>query len=255
MMKMKMNSKKAEMLICNKMPKYFAEDFKEIPGFPGYFIAENGKVWSAPKNHRKEGLFLSSVLNLCGYRQVTLYRDKKYFLKEIPCLLLETFVGSCLEGMELKHRDGDRQNDNLKNLCWSIEGDNAEMETIKTKVPTTYEEFSEALSTGVVKPSALAKSLSFGDQWEWFSKLSAEEQARRYDGILSSKRQGLLKQRCPVKQDFVSFKEIKEIRRLYDNKELNQLQLAAKFNVDVFYINQIVRRRRGNVYFGKTREK
>ena len=50
---------------------------------------------------------------------------------------------------------------------------------IKPSVPKTYDEFANALSTGVIKPSAKAKSLAFGDQWEQFSKLSKVEKLRR----------------------------------------------------------------------------
>lgn len=92
---------------------------KLIPNHFGYFITRSGRVWSA-KTNRWLRLFLIS-----GYRYVELYDYGTPKIYKVSRLVLETFVGPCPPGMQCRHLDGSRLNDNPSNLVWSTQQVNA----------------------------------------------------------------------------------------------------------------------------------
>lgn len=68
--------------------------FVPIPGFPNYFISDEGKIWSVPRQ-RAQGHFLKVAKNSGGYLRVTLCKDGQKFDRTIHKLVLKTFVGPC----------------------------------------------------------------------------------------------------------------------------------------------------------------
>ena len=93
---------------------------KEIPNFPGYFATLEGKIWS---NKRRKG-FLKPLPDSGGYYMVGLYKKGKRFYRLIHQLILETFVGPKPKNYEGCHYDGDRINNELKNLRWDTKSNN-----------------------------------------------------------------------------------------------------------------------------------
>lgn len=85
-----------------------------IPSFPGYSITLDERVWDSKRNRWLK----TNVVEQWGYRMVNLRRDDRYHLVAIHRLLLETFVGPCPEGMECRHLDSNKLNNDLDNLCW-----------------------------------------------------------------------------------------------------------------------------------------
>lgn len=51
--------------------------------------------------------------------------NKKHNYPLVHRLVLETFVGPCPEGMECRHRDGNKENNFLENLLWGTKLENA----------------------------------------------------------------------------------------------------------------------------------
>ena len=98
---------------------------KPIPGFPGYQITRSGRVWSEPKStsHRK-GRWLNPTPQISGHLSVILTKDKRHYRQRVHRLVLETYVGPCLDGMECRHLDGDATNNKLDNLCWGTRSEN-----------------------------------------------------------------------------------------------------------------------------------
>jgi len=92
---------------------------KRIPEFPAYCVTKDGRVWS-----RKTKRFLRPSLSE-GYSCVNLYKSSKAHRRQIHRLILETFIGSCPEGMECCHGNGIRTNNRLKNLRWDTRSNNA----------------------------------------------------------------------------------------------------------------------------------
>lgn len=97
----------------------------EIQDFLGYWIYEDGRVWSDPKPPANpNGKFLAQPLNHAGYVEYCLHCDGRRYSRKAHRLVLEAFVGPCSEGMECRHLDGNRQNNHVSNLCWGTKKEN-----------------------------------------------------------------------------------------------------------------------------------
>jgi hypothetical protein len=96
-------------------------DRREVIGFPGYLIYEDGRVWSFSFG----GKFLKSK-PINGYNQYGLSSGGKQYFRLAHRLVLEAFVGPCPEGMECRHLDGDTQNNHVSNLRWGTKKENYE---------------------------------------------------------------------------------------------------------------------------------
>ena len=94
---------------------------KQIPEFLNYAITKDGKVWSCNRNK-----WLKYDKSNKGYLRVTLCKNGKTKHKYIHRLILETYVGKCLKGMECRHLDGNKLNNELDNLQWGTHSDNAQ---------------------------------------------------------------------------------------------------------------------------------
>jgi len=81
-----------------------------IPNDPKYFITKDGRVWSSISN-----IWLKPVLKSNGYLVVTLSNRK---IRGIHCLVLETYIGPCPDGMEACHNNGIKPDNRLENLRW-----------------------------------------------------------------------------------------------------------------------------------------
>lgn len=93
---------------------------KRVPGFPDYWITEDSRVWSD-----KSAKFLSAAPDCVGYPKVVLVRGSDHVSKRVHRLVLETFVGSCPEGMETCHNNGVRTDNRLCNLRWDTRSNNS----------------------------------------------------------------------------------------------------------------------------------
>jgi hypothetical protein len=96
----------------------------EIEEFPGYWVFEDGSVWSDPKGINTSGRFLRPSIDRDGYHQYRMVRGGKQYCRKAHRLVLEAFVGPCPEGMECRHLDGNPQNNHVSNLCWGTVSEN-----------------------------------------------------------------------------------------------------------------------------------
>lgn len=98
--------------------------YRDIPGFPGYRVGDDGSVWSCrPRNGH--GPLTSTWRQMKptpqrrGYLLACLYRDGKDFYRQVHRLVLLAFVGPCPSGMQGCHfPDQNPANNNLSNLRW-----------------------------------------------------------------------------------------------------------------------------------------
>ena len=93
---------------------------------PGYRVGDDGSVWSCVKPGRHSSLRdewhpLKPTPQSRGHRLVYLGRGDCRFVHR---LVLEAFVGTCPEGMECRHLDGDPGNNRLENLAWGSPKEN-----------------------------------------------------------------------------------------------------------------------------------
>jgi hypothetical protein len=93
-----------------------------IPGFPGYFVTRDGRVWS---DHRAPGRWLAPKIGHGGYPLVQLYLGKTRRFVPTHRLVLLTFRGQPQPDQEARHLDGDPANNLLENLSWGTRLENA----------------------------------------------------------------------------------------------------------------------------------
>lgn len=105
--------------------------FREVPGFPGYRVGDDGSVWSCwrgpaltdswkrlkPGVHRKR-------TSARSYLYLHLWRGGKRHTRLLHRIILECFVGPRPRGAECRHLDGNPRNNALSNLCWGTHAEN-----------------------------------------------------------------------------------------------------------------------------------
>ena len=120
------------------------EKWLPINGYGGYYEVSNlGEVRSLnraiPYERWEErygdkmvlrGRPLKGCTAKDGRRSVTLSKNGKATTKRIHRIVLEAFIGSCPNGMEGCHNDGNPQNNTLNNLRWDTRSAN-HMDKIK----------------------------------------------------------------------------------------------------------------------------
>lgn len=101
------------------------ETWKDIEGFPGYQISDQGNVRSRHKkgrrpHHPETGWRPLRLARLpTGYRFVCLFAGGKMTRRYIHHLVLEAFVGPRPAGMQARHVGvNDRSDNRLANLAW-----------------------------------------------------------------------------------------------------------------------------------------
>lgn len=109
------------------------ENWKPLPSFPSHFdISDKGRVkfkertvlsTSGRKRHWPERI-LPLIETSFGYWMVYLWVNGKMRAKKVHSLVLETFVGPKPEGMQCRHLDGNRKNNELTNLRWGTQKEN-----------------------------------------------------------------------------------------------------------------------------------
>jgi hypothetical protein len=94
---------------------------KNIPGYDGYAITEDGQVWSYKRNR-----FLTIRLDKDGYQVLTLRVDKKIKIGKVHRLVLLAFIGPDNDPNKTKvdHIDNIKTNNDINNLRWVTNSEN-----------------------------------------------------------------------------------------------------------------------------------
>ena len=103
-------------------------EYREIPGYPGYRVGDDGSVWSCRKSSGskcwRQGLrgspnwkLLSVFFNGDGYACIRTNPDRK--MHRVHRLVLLSFVGPCPVGMEARHLNGISSDSSRINLEWA----------------------------------------------------------------------------------------------------------------------------------------
>ena len=95
------------------------EIFKDIEGFPGYYISNLGNIMS---RKRGETHILSQIRSKYGYQEIMFYQNKKMHTLYVARLVLAAFKGYPADPWLCfaHHIDGDKSNCRLDNLEWLI---------------------------------------------------------------------------------------------------------------------------------------
>lgn len=93
--------------------------FKKIRGY-NYEVSDTGEV----RNMKTERILKNYSYEKDSYLQVNLCKNGKVKNCYVHRLVLETFVGTCPEGMEACHNNGNAGDNRVKNLRWDTRKNN-----------------------------------------------------------------------------------------------------------------------------------
>ena len=138
---------------------------KEIKDFPGYFVTEDGRVYSTKYNKLKE---LTKQENQ-GYYAIYLEKDKKQYRKSIHRLVAETYIQNPNNLPQVNHIDEDKKNNHISNLEWVTQQQNIihsncrwiyRIENIKTGDIIETINLNQFAKDNYIKRGALSMTLS-----------------------------------------------------------------------------------------------
>jgi hypothetical protein len=96
--------------------------FMAIPGFARYCAGTDGSVWSACKVVLR---MMVPYPDKDGYLRAQLVGDdRKVYCRGVHQLVLLAFVGPCPEGLEVRHLNGDPQDNRPENLAYGTKAEN-----------------------------------------------------------------------------------------------------------------------------------
>lgn len=102
------------------------EQWRPIPGFPGYEVSDKGRVLSRQMYHGSDRpRLMSTPTHDDGYRIVHLTADGASRVVRVHLLVTAAFLGPRPDGMVVRHLDGDAGNNALLNLRYGTASENS----------------------------------------------------------------------------------------------------------------------------------
>lgn len=95
------------------------ENWMRSKRFPNYEMGSEGNIKNV-----KTGRILNTYTDGHGYRQLTLYKDKKPHNVKVHREILEAFTEGNHDGLDVNHIDGDKSNNCIDNLEWCTRKEN-----------------------------------------------------------------------------------------------------------------------------------
>ena len=102
------------------------ERWRPVVGYEGWYdVSDLGHVRRMKSGHSTWiGRILKGTLNNCGYIQVSLCKDGGQRVRRIHQLVAAAFIGPCLDGKEVNHKDGVKPNNVATNLEYVTPSEN-----------------------------------------------------------------------------------------------------------------------------------
>lgn len=95
-------------------------ELRDVPGFPGYSVAADGRVWSS-----RARVFLRATPDGHGYPSVGLRRDGKTYPRKVHRLVATLWVPNPNDLPHVNHIDGNPLNSSATNLEWCTPMENS----------------------------------------------------------------------------------------------------------------------------------
>lgn len=101
-----------------------------VPGFENYHVSDQGRIVSKinPGNHKYESNYSRNISlnpNKYGYVIVNLFgAGKRNVPRSVHSLVMEVFVGPRPSGMDIRHKNGVRDDNRLENLEYGTRTEN-----------------------------------------------------------------------------------------------------------------------------------
>jgi hypothetical protein len=94
---------------------------KPIEDFPGYYVTEEGKVYSDKRGSLKE---ISILINSHGYQFVWLWKNSKQNRKCVHQLVAQAYLTRKQKATVVCHNDGNKLNNHVSNLRYDTHAAN-----------------------------------------------------------------------------------------------------------------------------------
>ena len=229
------------------------ENWKPIPEFAGrYDASTEGRVrsWYLANQFGERRRTHPRPLTggrTSGYRTVCLIHPEEgkqwYYVHR---LVLQTFVGECLEGQEASHTDGNEDNCCLSNLVWEHHKENEERKVGHGTVPRGERNGHAVLTEKQVREIRLLHSdgMSNKDLAEQFSVSPSE-----VSSIINMRvwthlpPPPVLIRKSMKRKCTLCAEQVIDIRGRYAQGDVSQSELARQFGVSHVTINRIVHRK------------
>lgn len=106
------------------------EEWRDVPGFPGYQASDRGRVRSASR-------VLSAAPDQDRRLFVSLFvgPDRRHHRMLVARLVLLAFVGPPRAGQVVRHKNDDQSDNHLARLCWGTRRENAQDAIRNGKMP------------------------------------------------------------------------------------------------------------------------
>lgn len=123
-----------------------------ITGYPGYFIQDDGQVWSE-KSHK----YLSQSKRGSYYRVTLVSPSGDKVTLSVHRLVAEAFIPNPENKPHVNHIDENKENNNVNNLEWVTEAENANHGTRNARISARNRElFPHGAGVGGDHPEATA---------------------------------------------------------------------------------------------------
>lgn len=100
------------------------EEWRQIPGWPGYLVSDHGRVRSPHSWRGQPNRILLGNPSVQGYPTVTLCSAGERRRTRVHVLVAEAFLGPRPEGQVIRHLDGNQLNNRPENLRYGTPGEN-----------------------------------------------------------------------------------------------------------------------------------
>ena len=110
------------------------KNLKSIPGFSGYYVSKEGKVYSDKRLGKK--IELKDSLTAAGYRKIALSNDDKVIKHfQVHRLIAQCFIKNPKNLPIVNHKNGEKDDNRISNLEWTDSKGNAKhyQEVLKPK--------------------------------------------------------------------------------------------------------------------------
>ena len=104
----------------------FSQNIKEVIGFEGYYVGDDGVIYTTKKNggYKRELTKMKLREDKDGYLEVGMYKKKKRYFRRVHRVVAEAFIPNPDHLPQINHKDGNVKNNTVDNLEWCTCQDN-----------------------------------------------------------------------------------------------------------------------------------
>jgi hypothetical protein len=243
------------------------DNFREIPGYPGYFASNEGEIWSGRRRHGnhvriENGRFVGGdirklsfrISKKCPYKMTTITDvNGKANPGLVHKYVLLAWHGLRPDGMEARHLDGNKMNNKPSNLAWGTMLENYE-DNIRLGVlvcgddcnwskmtSELVEKMRYEMAAGGTSHAELSKKYGFSASLIGYAV--SGKTWKRTEGPITPKRKASDYGCLSAGTVKLTSNQVTEIRRTFMLGGTTKTELAIKYGVDRSTVGDIINRK------------